>query len=106
MAHNAVFDLKTWRKSQKITAAQLAERISCDVTTIYRYESKKITPHPDIMLAICEALGEPSRWDEWMRCTYPSYDKMHPVSADSELASKMDSFIETAQHILTLITQR
>ena len=104
MAHTADFDLKAWRKSQKMTAAQLAEKITCDVTTIYRYENKSITPSPDTMYAICQALGDVSRWQDWMRSEYYAYAVMHPKSAQSELADKIDTFVETAQHILALIT--
>lgn len=41
--------LKKWRESQHMSASELAERISCDVTTIYRYENGKITPNEDVM---------------------------------------------------------
>lgn len=72
-------DLRSWRESQKITAADLAERISCDVTTIYRYESGKLKPDPDVMYQICCELGDPTRWCMWMRTEYPtSYARLHP----------------------------
>lgn len=65
MSDMAVFagsDLKKWRESQGMSAADLAERISCDTTTLYRYESGKLKPNPDIMFQICEALGDIDRW--------------------------------------------
>ena len=46
----AVFDgsdLKEWRKARKVTAAELASKISVDESTIFRYESGKQTPDPD-----------------------------------------------------------
>lgn len=80
MAVFAGRDLKKWRESQGITAADLAERISVDVTTIYRYESGKLKPNPDVMYEICDALGDESRWCEWMATEYPaSYARVHPL---------------------------
>lgn len=80
MAVFAGHDLKKWRESQGITAADLAERISVDVTTIYRYESGKLKPNPDVMYEICDVLGDESKWCEWMATEYPtSYARMHPV---------------------------
>ena len=67
MAVFAGIDLKKWRESQKISAADLAERISCDATTIYRYESGKIRPDPDVMYELCDALGDTDVWTTWMR---------------------------------------
>ena len=54
-------DLRKWREAQQISAADLAERISCDATTIYRYESGKIKPNPDVMYEICVELGDPDK---------------------------------------------
>ena len=72
-------DLKAWRSAQGITAADLAERISCDVTTIYRYESGKLNPDPDVMYQICRVLGDTRKWQVWMRTEYPiSYGREHP----------------------------
>ena len=72
-------DLKKWRSEKNVSAADLAERISCDVTTIYRYESGKIKPDPDVMYQMCRELGDVRRWHEWMRTEYPrSYGKEHP----------------------------
>lgn len=79
MAVFAPSDLKKWREAQGISAADLAERISVDTTTIYRYEAGKIKPNPDVMYQICEALGDVDRWTDWMRTEYPiSYGRMHP----------------------------
>lgn len=83
MAKFAGNSLKTWRKLRNITAEQLSERISCDVRTIYRYESDEIKPNPDLMYAICRELGDISRWCSWMRDAYPeSYGKVHPEIPD------------------------
>jgi len=65
-------DLRKWRESQQISAADLAERISCDTTTIYRYESGKMKPNPDVMWEICDALGDTGVWVNWMRTEYPA----------------------------------
>ena len=73
-------DLKAWRQAQGISAADLAERISCDVTTVYRYESGKLKPDPDVMYQICRALGDTRKWQVWMRTEYPiSYGREHPI---------------------------
>lgn len=72
-------DLKRWRKSQNVTAEELAIRISCDETTIYRYESGKLKPNPDVMYQICRELGDTRIWQDWMRTEYPmSYGREHP----------------------------
>ena len=79
-------DLKKWREAQGIHAADLAERISCDVTTIYRYESGKLKPNPDVMFEICEVLGNIDRWCDWMRTEYPiSYARVHPDTPKFDL---------------------
>ena len=79
-------DLKMWRTEQQMSAADLAERISCDVTTIYRYESGKIKPDPDVMYQMCRELGDVRRWHEWMRTEYPrSYGKEHPAPVGYDL---------------------
>lgn len=78
----AVFDgsdLKNWRKAQGVTAEELAARVSCDETTIFRYESGKLKPNPDVMHQICAALGDTRNWEIWMRTEYPSsYGREHP----------------------------
>lgn len=79
-------DLKKWRTEKNVSAADLAERISCDVTTIYRYESGKIKPDPDVMYQMCRELGDVRRWHEWMRTEYPrSYGKEHPSPVNYDL---------------------
>ena len=79
MAVFSGIDMKRWRDAQGVSAPDLAERISCDVTTIYRYESGKLKPNPDVMFEICSALGDEDRWSDWMRTEYPSsYGRMHP----------------------------
>lgn len=98
MAVFAGIDLKRWREAQKISAADLAERISCDATTIYRYESGKLTPNPDVMFEICEALGDVDRWTTWMRTEFPtSYGRMHPETNPLPLSGAlMSMFAEIA----------
>ena len=87
-------DLRKWREMQQISAADLAERISCDATTIYRYESGKIKPNPDVMYEICYELGDPDKWTNWMRTEYPaSYGRVHPET-------------ESAQRVRTLLKGR
>lgn len=72
-------DLKKMREAQNMSAADLAEMISCDSTTIYRYESGKLKPNPDVMFEICEALGNIDCWGDWMRTEFPtSYGRIHP----------------------------
>lgn len=91
-------ELKKWREAQGVSAADLAERISCDTTTIYRYESGKLKPNPDVMFQICETLGDPDRWTTWMRTEYPmSYGRMHPATIDYTLpGALMSMFAEIA----------
>jgi len=89
-------DLRAWREEQKITAADLAERISVDATTLYRYESGKLTPNPDVMYEICAALGDVDKWTTWMRTEFPaSYGRVHPeTSAYSLPGAMMSMFAE------------
>lgn len=92
MAAFAGHDLRKWRETQGISAADLAERISVDTTTIYRYESGKIKPDPDVMYELCEALGDPDVWTTWMRTEYPaSYGRVHPETAAYELTGALMS---------------
>lgn len=92
MAVFAGSDLKKWREEQGISAADLAERISCDTTTIYRYENGKLKPNPDVMFEICEALGDIDRWTTWMRTEFPtSYGRMHPETSSYNLAGALMS---------------
>lgn len=96
-------DMRIWRETQKMTAPDLAERISCDVTTIYRYESGKLKPNVDTMYAICEALGDPDKWTVWMRTEYPaSYGKVHPETTGYELPGAIMSMYAEIGDMLTL----
>lgn len=96
-------DLRIWRESQKISAADLAERISCDVTTIYRYESGKMKPNPDVMYEICAELGNPDTWTRWMRTEYPaSYGRVHPETADYELTGALMSMFAEMDDVMEL----
>lgn len=73
-------DLKTWREENGMSAADLAECISVDTSTVYKIESGKIKANPDVMYQICVALGDVSKWCLWMRTEYPaSYGRIHPT---------------------------
>ena len=98
MAVFAGSDLRVWREKQGITAADLAERISVDATTIYRYESGKLKPNPDVMYEICEVLGDVDKWTTWMRTEYPaSYGRMHPETPSHPLpGALLNLFAEMA----------
>lgn len=103
MAVFAGSDLKKWRESQGISAADLAERISCDTTTLYRYESGKLKPNPDVMFQICEALGDVDRWTSWMRTEYPtSYGRMHPETAVFSLPGALMSMYAEIADVIEL----
>ena len=98
-------DLRKWCEAQQISAADLAERISCDATTIYRYESGKIKPNPDIMYEICVELGDPDKWTSWMRTEYPaSYGRVHPETADYELAGALMSMFAEMDDVMEMQT--
>ncbi len=85
-------DLRLWWEKQKVTAAELAERISVDATTIYRYESGKLTPNPDVMYEICVALGDVDKWTTWMRTEFPaSYGRVHPETSHFSLSGALMS---------------
>ena len=99
-------DLRKWREAQQISAADLAERISCDATTIYRYESGKIKPNPDVMYEICVELGDPDKWTNWMRTEYPaSYGRVHPETADYELPGALMSMYAEMDDVLAIQTE-
>jgi transcriptional regulator with XRE-family HTH domain len=86
MAVFAPSDLKKWRVAQGISAADLGEIVSCDTSTIHRYEAGKIKMNPDVMYQICEALGDISIWCSWMRTEYPiSYARVHPECVHYDL---------------------
>lgn len=96
-------DLKKWREAQGISAADLAERISCDTTTIYRYESGKLKPNPDVMFEICEALGDVDKWTNWMRTEFPcSYGRMHPETAPYSLAGALMSMYAEMSDVMDI----
>ena len=98
-------DLRKWREAQQISAADLAERISCDATTIYRYESGKIKPNPDVMYEICYELGDPDKWTNWMRTEYPaSYGRVHPETASYELSGALMSMFAEMDDVLAMQT--
>ena len=103
MAVFAGIDLKKWRESQKISAADLAERISCDATTIYRYESGKIRPDPDVMYELCDALGDTDVWTTWMRSEYPrSYGRVHPETATYNIQGALMSMFAEIEDVMKL----
>lgn len=103
MAVFAGFDLKLWREKQKVSAADLAERISCDATTIYRYESGKIKPDPDVMYELCNALGNTDIWTTWMRSEYPrSYGRVHPEIPALTFQGKLMSLFAEMSDVMNL----
>lgn len=98
-------DLRKWREAQQISAADLAERISCDATTIYRYESGKIKPNPDVMYEMCVELGDPDKWTSWMRTEYPaSYGRVHPETANYELTGALMSMFAEMDDVMEMQT--
>ncbi len=103
MAVFAGLDMKKWRESQNVSAADLAERISCDVTTIYRYESGKIRPDPDVMYEICDALGDVDKWTTWMRTSYPlSYARVHPETVQNTLQGALMKMYAELQDVIDM----
>ena len=86
MAVFSNIDLKAWREENKMSAADLAERISVDTSTIYKYEAGKLKPNPDVMFEICATLGDIGKWGTWMRTEYPaSYARVHPETMQYDL---------------------
>ena len=72
-------DLRVWRNLQGISAEELGLRIGYDASVIYRIEKEAQIPGPKEMMLICDALGDRSKWDTWMRTVYPeSYGRMVP----------------------------
>lgn len=103
MAVFAGIDLKKLRNEKNISAADLAERISCDTTTIYRYESGKIKPDPDVMFELCTALGDPDVWTTWMRTEYPmSYGRVHPETAVYNVQGALMSMFAEIEDVTNL----
>ena len=79
MAIFSGIDLRIWRNSKGVSAEELGLMIGYDASTIYRIEKELQTPGPKEMMLICNALGDISRWDAWMRTAYPeSYGRIVP----------------------------
>ena len=82
MAVFSGIDLRNWRNSLGISAEELGLRVGYDASTIYRIEKEAQIPGPKEMMLICDALGDRSTWDAWMRTVYPeSYGRMIPEPA-------------------------
>lgn len=78
-------DIQTTRKKLKMTAADLAELVGCEPTTIYNYERGASDPTPDTMYQIAIAFEDINIWHRWMRTKYPSYARMHPENNNYDL---------------------
>ncbi len=79
MAVFAPSDLKKLRIAHNMSAADLAELVTADSSTITRYENGKLKPNPDVMYQILEELDALDSWCDWMRTEYPiSYGRIHP----------------------------
>jgi len=101
MAVFSNIDLKEWREKSKMSAADLAERISVDTSTIYKYESGKLKPNPDVMFEICAALGDLSKWCTWMRTEYPaSYARIHPETMQYDLKGALMAMFGQIQRLI------
>ena len=86
-----------------MSAADLAERISCDSSTLSRYENGKSKPDPDVMYQICETLGDVDRWTSWMRTEYPtSYGRMHPETVAFSLPGALMSMYAEIGDVIEL----
>ena len=82
MAVFSGMDLRNWRNSKNVSAEELGMRIGYDASTIYRIEKEVQIPGPKEMMLICDALGDRTKWDAWMRTVYPeSYGRMVPEPA-------------------------
>ncbi len=103
MAVFAPSDLKKWRTEQGVSAADLGELVSCDTSTIHRYEAGKIKMSPDVMYQICEALGDTSIWCSWMRTEYPiSYARVHPECVHYDLPGALMTLFATLEDVQKL----
>ncbi|MBR6982074.1 MAG: helix-turn-helix transcriptional regulator [Ruminococcus sp.] len=92
MASFAGKDLRLWRKMEKISANELAEKVNCDVSTIYHFEAGEVRLNPDTMYEICFVLGDVSRWCDWMQTEYPtSYGKVHPEIPQYDMSGALMS---------------
>lgn len=95
-------DLKRRRELQKMTAADLAERIGRDPTTIYNWESGKADPDPDTVYQIAEVYGDYQIWYDWMRTKYTSYARMHPEVSDHTLSGAIMKMYAEAADVMDL----
>lgn len=79
MAIFSGMDLREWRNSQGVSAEELGLRIGYDASTVYRIEKGMQVPDSNMMMRICDAMGDRSRYDTWMRTAWPdSYGRMVP----------------------------
>ena len=103
MAVFSGIDLRNWRNSQGISAEELGLRISYDASTIYRIEKEAQVPGPKEMFLICDALGDRSKWDAWMRTVYPeSYGRMIPEPTSYGLEGSILNLKSELQERLTI----
>lgn len=106
MAASVEISIKRWREEQKMTAAELAEKIGCDISTIYRYENSRLKPDPDVMYQICAVLGDINRWCRWMRQEYPgSYGRVHPETPGFGLSTAVASLIAEMRDVHKMETE-
>ena len=94
------------RIAHGMSAADLAELVNCDSTTITRYETGKLKPNPDTMYMICEACDEVDRWCDWMRTEYPiSYGRVHPDIPQLSFEGKLMSVFAEISDVQALQTE-
>ena len=106
MAVFAASDLKKLRLAQGMSVPDLAELISCDSSTINRYESGKIKPNPDVMYQICCELHAEKSWCDWMRTEYPSsYGRVHPEIPKLSFEGMLLRAFAEVQDIVNLQTE-
>lgn len=98
-------DIKTTRKALKMSAADLAEAIGSDVTTIYNYERGQSNPDPDVMYQIAMALGDINIWHRWMRTKYPSYARIHPANNGYDLRSAVMVLGKELQDVMDMMQE-
>lgn len=96
------YDIKLTREKLNMTAADLAEMVGCEPTTIYNYESGKSNPDPDVMFSIAVAFGDPNIWHRWMRTRYPSYARMHPQNNGYDLVASVAHMFPEIRDVLHL----
>lgn len=96
-------DLKKRRALLKMSAADLAEQIGCDPTTIYKYESRVLIPNPDVMYQIAIALDDMNIWYDWMRTEYPnSYGRLHPDAQTYPLPGALMHMFSEIEDVVNL----